>query len=219
MRVMLINNDHLMSSGIKHYLEMRGFDIDVYYEPYKGKRALLKTQYDCVVIGGDITLAMRCEYIKKFKLLLADLPILTITMPDSMQQTLEVINAGADENIWLPVNLEELDARLRALIRQKEYYAPTMLVCDNLILNLVESRVYQAGEVVELTSQQILLLEVLMRHKNSVVPKTIMRRKLASHYGSINDNSVAIQMHFLRKKLGGKMIKTVRGVGYKIECK
>lgn len=218
MRVMLISNDHLMSSGIKHYLEMRGFDIDVYYEPYKGKLALLNTQYDCVVIGGNLTLAVRCEYIKKFKLLIPDVPILTITMPDSLSQTLEVIDAGADGNIWLPVNLEELDARLRALIRHKEYYAPATLVCNNLLLNLAERKVYHRGEEVELTGQQILLLEVLMRHKNRVVPKAIMLRKLASCYGHLNDNSVALQMHFVRKKLGSEIIKTVRGVGYMIEC-
>jgi two-component system OmpR family response regulator len=144
------------------------------------------------------------------------MPVLLLTARDRWSDKVQGIDAGADDYVAKPFHIEEVLARVRALVRRAAGHASNMLVCGPVQLDLKASRVTVDGTPVKLTSHEYKVLEYLMHHPGKVISRTELTEHLYDQDFDRDSNTIEVFVGRLRKKLGGDLIETVRGMGYRI---
>jgi two-component system OmpR family response regulator/two-component system response regulator QseB len=146
----------------------------------------------------------------------ADLPVLIITARDGTPARVEGLDAGADDYLVKPFDLDELLARIRALLRRRVSRTRSVIEHGALTLDLASHEVTFEGEPVKLSAREFSVLRALLDNPGSVVSKSQLEEKLYGWNSEVESNTVDVYVHHLRKKFGTDFIKNVRGVGYKI---
>jgi two-component system, OmpR family, response regulator ArlR len=222
MKILLVEDEAKLSKVIAKALKNFGYTVDVIAD---GKEAYHRIQfyhadYDLVIL--DLMLPtieghIICRRVRENGI---DIPILVLTAKFDVSSKVDLLRRGADDYLSKPFSLDELEARINALLRRPKKAIAETLTAGNIELNLTERSVRQDGEIVNLTLKEFALLEYLLRNKDRV----ISRDELLSHvwdfnYTSFFSNSVDVHVKNLRKKInddGGRIIETVRGVGYRL---
>lgn len=224
MKVLIVEDEQKLAAALQRGLVAKGYAADVLHD---GKEALeritlYKDDYDVVILdlllpgidGHTICKQVREKGIK--------IPILVLTALDQTESKVDVLNSGADDYLAKPFSFEELDARLKALLRRPAETAQVVLKVNDIELNPSERTVYRAGKPIQLTLKEFSLLEYFMRNLNRV----INREELLNHlwdfnYTSFFSNSLDVHVKNLRKKIDYEsepsVIETIRGIGYKIK--
>ena len=143
--------------------------------------------------------------------------MLILTARDTWSEKVEGLDAGADDYLTKPFNMEELLARLRALIRRSTGNASPLLECGDVVLDTRNSRVSEAGMPVKLTAQEFKLLDFLMHHQGEVVSRTTLTEHIYDQDFDRDSNTIEVFVNRIRKKLNANVIHTVRGRGYRLE--
>jgi two-component system response regulator QseB len=146
-----------------------------------------------------------------------DTPVLVLTARDSVADRIHGLNTGSDDYMTKPFDLGELSARLRALHRRRGRYAPALLRHGGVTVDLAARTVLLNGKPVRASSHEFVILRMLLENAGRVLPRSMLEQGLYGLHIDIESNTVEVYIHFLRKKLGENLIRTVRGVGYVVD--
>lgn len=219
MRILVVEDDSLVASGIKQGLANAGYAVDVAKSAESAERHLQGENFDLAVVDiglpdiDGLTLVQRLRH-RKMRL-----PVLVLTARGSMEDTIAGLNVGADDYMAKPFRLPELVARIRALIRRAHSVASTELRHDQLILNTGSHTATLHGEPLFLTLREWTILEILLLASPKVVSKDKLLQSLTGWDRNITPNAIEVHVSRLRAKVvpGGIEIRTVRGIGYRID--
>ncbi len=216
MRILLAEDDPLLGDGLCAGLRQLGFSVDWVRDGIAAERELCNGAYAAAVLdlglprrdGLDVLRAARAQKVAT--------PVLVLTARDAIPQRVQGLDLGADDYIVKPIDLAELGARLRALVRRAHGQTQDELRAQDVVLQPATRRVLQAGQEVSLSTREFDLLQALMLGAGRVLTRDQLEQHLYSWGHEVDSNAVEVHVHHLRRKLGSGLIQTVRGVGYAI---
>ncbi len=214
MRVLLAEDDELLGSGLRAGLRQHGFAVDWVRDGVAAERELLTGQHAVAVLdlglprqdGMDALAAVRAKG--------ARTPVVVLTARDAIGARIQGLDSGADDYLVKPVDLGELAARLRALVRRAHGAADTRLTLGEVTLVPAARQVWRGDQPVVLSLREFDLLHAFMRQAGRVLTREQLEQQLYAWGSEVSSNAVEVHIHNLRRKLGGGLIETVRGVGY-----
>ena len=214
MRVLLIEDDILIGNGLKMGLPAMGFAVDWFKEGQLGMKALASAEYDAVILDLGLPGMDGLDILKTWRASGQDVPVLVLTARDAISQRVEGLNLGADDYLGKPFDLDEVAARLRALVRRRHGVSSPQLVHGAVSFDPLTRTVSLDGEPVAPGQKEVMLVELLLLNKHSVLSRSAIEEKLYPWGEEVSSNSVEVLVHRLRRKLGSGFIKTVHSVGY-----
>jgi len=217
MRLLVVEDEPRLATHLVSALEDAAYVVDVAAD---GERAdfLARTErYDAVVLDLGLPRVDGLTVLEGWRQSGLTMPVLILTARDNWHEKVKGIDAGADDYVAKPFHVEEVIARLRALIRRAAGHAEPELRCGPLALDTRLSRVAYGGVPVKLTSHEFRLLSYLMHHRGRVVGQAELVEHIYAQSFSRDSNTVEVFIARLRRKLGADCIKTVRGLGYCID--
>jgi DNA-binding response OmpR family regulator len=217
MRVLLVEDDALLGDGIRAGLKQAGFAVDWARDGHAGQLALETEEYALLVLDLGLPKLSGMELLKWLRARANKLPVLILTARDTIPDRVGGLDAGADDYLIKPFDLDELIARLRALLRRSGGQATPLLQHGNIALDPAAHQVYKDGQAVDLSAREFTLLHELLLHAGRVQSREQLEQRLYGWGEEVESNSVEVHIHHLRKKLGNELIRTMRGVGYVID--
>jgi two-component system response regulator QseB len=217
MRILIIEDDLLLGDGLSSGLHSLGFSPDWICEPVAAWHALMGEDYDAVVLDLGLPKEDGISLLSRLRARHDPVPVLILTARDGKADKLAGFNAGADDYVVKPVDMEELAARLHALIRRTQGQLRNRLAAGGIELDPQARRVWLDGDPVNLSVREYALLEKLMSNIGRVLSKAQLEAALYGWGEGVESNTVEVHIHHLRRKLGSERIVTLRGIGYMIE--
>ena len=214
MRILLAEDDALIGDGVRAGLRLAGFAVDWVRDGEAARLALLGQKYDACVLDLGLPRRDGLSVLRDLRGRDASLPVLILTARDTRNDKVSGLDAGADDYLTKPFDLEELQARLRALLRRSGGGGGPELVHGEVRLDPAGKRVTLAGRPVALSAREYALLHDLLAHKGRIRSKADLEESLYAWGEETESNTVEVYIHHLRKKLGMEFIRTVRGMGY-----
>lgn len=214
MRVLLVEDDNLLGKATAEGLKMT-FAVDWCTSAEDAQRYLATSTYDAITLDINLPGQSGLDFLQTLRKKLNNVPILLLTARDAVEHRIEGLNLGADDYLTKPFDLDELTARLYALIRRSQGRATPQIKVQDIIFYPEVRQVRKQEKVINLSGRELAVLEVLMGNLDRVVNKS----QIESHIydwgsGDIESNTIEVHISGLRRKLGKDLIKTVRGVGY-----
>jgi two-component system response regulator QseB len=216
MRLLLIEDDLMIGRAVKHGLEQAGFTIDWVTDGYRGLAALANDVYALLVLDIGLPRVDGLTVLQSLRTRADPLPVLIVSARDAVPDRIAGLNAGADDYLLKPFDLDELIARVRALLRRRGGSVSRTLRAGSLQLDTVLRVVVQEGREVNLTAKEFALLEALLMRPGAVLSRERLEESIYGWNEEIGSNAVEVHLHNLRRKLGAGAIKNVRGVGYRV---
>jgi two-component system response regulator QseB len=216
MRILVVEDDPLLGPGLEIGLRQDGHAADWVQDAAAAEHALRLEHFDLVVL--DLGLPDR-DGLALLRDLRSDgicLPVLVLTARDSVADRVSGLDAGADDYLVKPFNLDELNARVRALTRRGRGQGATVLEAGDLAMDTVRRQVTLARRPVCLSRKEYALLEALIVEPGHVVSRERLQAALYGWHKHPDGNPLEVHVHYLRRKLGKQRILTVRGVGYRL---
>ena len=214
MRVLLIEDDILIGNGLKMGLPAMGFAVDWFKEGPLGMKALASAEYDAAILDLGLPGMDGLDILKRWRATGHDIPVLVLTARDAISQRVEGLNLGADDYLGKPFDLDEVAARLRALVRRRHGISSPQLVHGAVSFDPLTRTVSLNGQPVALGQKEVMLVELLLLNRQSVLSRSAIEEKLYPWGEEVSSNSVEVLVHRIRRKLGSGFIKTVHSVGY-----
>ncbi|USE84853.1 response regulator transcription factor [Acinetobacter tibetensis] len=216
MRILLAEDDHSQAESIKTWLEMDGYSVDWVDRGDYAIHAIQQHQYDCVLLDRGLPQATGDDILKTIRKRQQDIPVIFITARDSIHDRVEGLDLGANDYLVKPFSLEELSARVRAQLRLQQSSTGQYLSFANLQLDPQAKVVQQNGQVIHLTAKEFQILYKLMQKPEHIVTREQLEESLYAWGEEIESNAIEVFIYQLRKKIGSSLIKTVRGLGYRM---
>ena len=224
MRVLLVEDDPMIADGVRKALRADGWAVDHVCDGAAALDALAvgAAPYDLMLLdlglpkrdGFEVLRALRAEAPGRSHM--ASLPVLVLTARDAVADRVRGLDAGADDYLVKPFDLDELAARMRALLRRQAGRGAPLLRHGGLTLDPATHEVTCDGAPVTLSAREFALLEALLARPGAVLSKSQLEEKIYGWGEEIGSNAVEVYVHALRKKLGADAIRNVRGLGYMI---
>ena len=216
MRILLAEDDPLLGDGLRAGLRQLGFLVDWVRNGDAAERELRAQSYSAAVLDLGLPLMDGMEVLASIRRAGLTLPVLVLTARDAVPDRIRGLDVGADDYIVKPVDLNELAARLRALVRRAHGVPQERLYAQDVVLDPAARAVTQAGAAVALTAREFDLLHALMLNAGRVLSRDQLEEHLYSWGQEVESNAIEVHIHYLRRKLGNALIRTVRGVGYMV---
>lgn len=221
MRVLLVEDNRRLSNSLKASLADDGYAVDVAYDGVEGQELAEMTPYDVIIL--DIMLPRRdgldvCRELRNQRI---NIPILMLTARDAIEDRVKGLDSGADDYLVKPFAIDELHARLRALLRRDSSDKTGLLKVANLVLDPAAHTASRDGVPIDLTAKEFALLEYLMRNPNRLITRQMVENHVWSYDYEGASNVVDVYIRRLRRKIDEhfdiKLIETVRGAGYRMQ--
>ena len=216
MRILLIEDDPQIGDGLHHGLSKHGFTVDWFQNGKHGKDALSLAPYDAVVLDLGLPQIDGMSILADWRQHQLDTPVLILTARDALPDRLAGLNSGADDYLCKPFALDEVVARLLALVRRSKGRAIAHLNYGNLSLDTTAKTVTLHGNPLTLTQREYLLLELMLSQPKHILSRAQIEDKLYGWDQEVESNAIEVHIHNLRKKIGKNFIITKRGLGYQI---
>ncbi|OLL39959.1 response regulator transcription factor [Bartonella henselae] len=216
MRILIVEDDRNLNRQLAEAVKNAGYVSD---SAFNGEEAYFlgsTESYDAVILDIGLPRLDGICVVEKWRKEGYLMPVLMLTARDRWSDKVLGIDAGADDYVVKPFHLEELMARLRALIRRSTGHATSTLCCGKVLLDTKTSRVFFDGQLIKLTSYEFRLLSYLMHHGDRIVSRTELTEHLYDQDFDKDSNTVEVFVGRLRKKLGMDLIETIRGMGYRV---
>ncbi|MCX7627757.1 MAG: response regulator [Methylophilaceae bacterium] len=217
MRLLLVEDDALLGDGIRAGLKQAGFAVDWVQDGRAAQLALETGDYALLVLDLGLPRLSGMALLKWLRGKGSVLPVLILTARDTVADRVAGLDAGADDYLIKPFDLDELVARLRALLRRSGGQAAPILQHGDIELDPAAHQVRKSGQVIELSAREFSLLHELLLNAGRVRSREQLEQHLYGWGEEVESNSVEVHIHHLRKKLGADLIRTLRGVGYIID--
>ncbi len=214
MRVLLVEDDRMIGESIRTALRQDGSAVDWVRDGRSVESALTTEQFDLVLLDLGLPHRDGIEILRTMRMRHDQTPVIVLTARDALQDRVTGLDAGADDYLVKPFELEELSARIRAVIRRKSGRAEPAIEIGDVRLDPSMRQVTKAGEPVALSAREYALLEALMMRPGALLSRAQLEDRLYGWGDAIESNAVSVYVHQLRRKLGGDFIRNVRGVGY-----
>ena len=216
MRILVVEDDTNLSRQIKDALTEGGYAVDVAFDGEEGHYLGDTEPYDAVVLDIGLPQMDGLSVLEEWRRAGKAMPVLLLTARDRWSDKVQGIDAGADDYLAKPFHMEELLARLRALVRRAAGHASNEITAGPVRLDVKAGKVTVDGQAIKLTSHELRLLSYLMHHKGKVVSRTELTEHLYDQDFDRDSNTIEVFVGRLRKKLPEEVIHTVRGLGYQI---
>jgi two-component system, OmpR family, response regulator len=219
MRILVAEDDQVLADGLARSLRQAGYAVDRVASGGEADTALTTQNYDLLILDLGLPVMSGLDVLKRLRSRQSSLPVLILTAADSVEQRVRGLDLGADDFMAKPFALNELEARVRALVRRSAGNSSSNIQVGELVYDQVGRVALIGGITVELSARETGVLEVLLQRSGRLVSKDQIVEKLCEWDEEISNNAVEVYVHRLRKKLehGGVKIGTVRGLGYTLE--
>ena len=214
MRLLLAEDDPLLGDALRAGLRQAGFQVDWVRDGEAAERELRAEPYAAAVLDLGLPRLDGLAVLAAVRRAGITLPVLVLTARDAVPDRIRGLDLGADDYVLKPVDLDELAARLRALVRRAHGQAEPLLHAGGVTLDPAARRVTLEGEAVPLSTREFDLLHALMLDAGRVLSREQLEQRLYGWGAEVESNAVEVHVHHLRRKLGSGLIQTVRGVGY-----
>jgi len=216
MRILLAEDDPLLGDGLRAGLRQLGFQVDWVRDGSAAERELREHSHDAAVLdlglpmkdGMDVLAAVRAQGVRT--------PVLVLTARDAVPDRIRGLDSGADDYVVKPVDLHELAARLRALVRRAHGQPEEQLTVQGVVLDVAKRQVSIDGQSVTLSTREFDVLHALMLADGRVLSREQLEQRIYGWGQEVESNAVEVHIHHLRRKLRPELIQTVRGIGYAI---
>lgn len=215
MRLMIVEDDGLLGDALAQGLRQHGHAVDWFQQGTGADAAITGAPYDAIVLDLGLPGDDGLVWLRRWRVAGHKVPILVLTARDAVEQRIAGLDAGADDYLIKPITLEELSARLRALMRRTVGQAQALWQHGQLVYDPAAKSVQWCGAPVQLTGRELALLEAFLAQPQRVLSRTHLLEKLYDWSGSEPEgNSLEVHIHHLRRKIDPDIVRTVRGVGY-----
>lgn len=216
MRVLVVEDDPVLLDGLKVGLRLSGLTADAVTGCEDARAALATERYAAIVLDIMLPDGSGLDLLSELRAGGDATPVLLLTARDQVNDRIAGLDAGADDYLGKPFDLDELSARVRAIMRRGNGRASAILKWRNLVLDPAALTVLLDGDPVALTRREFAVLRVLMEHPGAVVARSALEAALYGWQEEIESNAIEVHVHHLRAKLGSGTIGTVRGLGYRL---
>jgi two-component system, OmpR family, response regulator QseB len=218
MRLLLVEDDRMLGEMVQIGLRQDGYAVDWVRDAEQGLPAVLTHPYEGILLDLGLPRSDGLTLLRQLRQRGLSTPVLILTARDGIAQRVAGLNAGADDYLLKPFDLDELSARIRAVVRRSQKVAPgTRLVAGAVQLDVAAKRCLLEGQGVELTAREFMLLRVLMERAGRVVSRDDLESALFDWGSEVESNVIEVYVSQLRRKLGKDFIRTRRGLGYCVE--
>ncbi|UIJ74799.1 response regulator transcription factor [Acinetobacter sp. SH20PTE14] len=216
MRILLAEDDTSQADSIKTWLEMDGYSVDWVERGDHAILALEQHQYECILLDRGLPKVTGDEILKRIVQLHPLTPVLFITARDSIADRVEGLDLGAHDYLVKPFSLEELSARVRAQLRLHHQQRDNCLTFGDLCLDVQAKMLRKNTELITLTSREYQILHKMMLNPEHIMTRSQLEESLYAWGDEVESNAIEVFIYQLRKKIGSDYIKTLRGLGYRM---
>jgi two-component system response regulator QseB len=216
MRLLLIEDDPMIGRAVQSGLTHAGFAVDWAVDGRSGEAAIANAVYDGIVLDLGLPRVDGLSLLRQLRARRDTVPVLIISAREAVPDRIAGLNAGADDYLLKPFDLDELIARVRALLRRHAGAASSAMTAGPLSLDPVQRVATLDGNELALTAKEFALLEALLRRPGAVLSRERLEESIYGWGEEVGSNAVEVHLHNLRRKLGSKLIQNIRGVGYRI---
>ena len=216
MRILVVEDDTSLNRQLKEALTEAGYAVDVAFDGEEGHFLGDTEPYDAIVLDIGLPQMDGLSVLEEWRRAGKTTPVILLTARDRWSDKVQGIDAGADDYVAKPVHMEEILARVRALVRRAAGHASNEITAGSVRLDARSGKVTVDGQSVKLTSHELRLLSYLMHHKGKVISRTELTEHLYDQDFDRDSNTIEVFVGRLRKKLPEDCIQTVRGLGYQI---
>lgn len=216
MRILTVEDDDQIGDALRRGLIAAGFAVDWVRDGRAATLAIEANIYALMLLDLGLPHRDGLEVLRELRRQGNDLPVIIITARSSVQERIAGLDLGADDYIGKPFDIDELIARMHALIRRHQGRTSPVTELGALRLDTRSRTVTLNGSAVDLSARELGLLEILMEHPGAVISRDRLEERLYGWGEEPASNTVEVHLHNLRRKLGGDRIRNIRGVGYKL---
>ena len=216
MRLLLVEDDPMIGEGVRKGLRHEGFTVDWVQDGRAAERAIDNDVYDLLLLDLGLPGKDGIDVLATLRRRGNAVPVLILTARDAVSDRVKGLDMGADDYLVKPFDLEELSARVRALLRRKSGRADPVVQIGNVTLNPATHEVFLDGSPVALSAREFALLQALADRPGAVLSRAQLEEKLYGWNEEVESNTIEVYVHALRRKLGQRFVRNVRGVGYMI---
>jgi DNA-binding response OmpR family regulator len=217
-RVLIVEDEERFASFLEKGLSANGYTTKVVADGVSAGAIASDDEFDLMILDLGLPDMDGLHVLRMVRQRGVAMPVIILTARDDMEDKVSGLDAGASDYMTKPFSLEELLARVRARMREEERVETTQLQAGSVTLDLRTRRVSVDGRLVALTAREFTMLETLMRHRDQVLSKEQLLSHVWGYDFDPGSNVVEVYVGYLRKKLGGDLIETVRGMGYRLNA-
>jgi DNA-binding response OmpR family regulator len=214
MRILLVEDDRLLGDGLQAGLTQAGYAVDWLRDGEAAVAALSTETFAAVVLDLGLPKRDGLSVLQWLRGRHDATPVLILTARDQLEDRVRGLDLGADDYVLKPFDLDEVAARLRALVRRAHGRPEPLLTVGEIELNPAARTVTRSGQTVDLTPREFDLLHLLLQNADRVLTRRVLEEQLYTWNEAVDSNALEVHIHHLRRKLGSELIRTVRGVGY-----
>jgi len=216
MRILLIEDDEMIGKAVRQGVAQAGFAVDWVCDGRAAELSLANGVYDLAILDLGLPKKDGMAILATLRASGNSMPVLIASARDMVSDRIAGLEAGADDYVLKPYDLDELIARVRALLRRHAGSGIPVLKCGALTLDPARKAVTRDGHAVDLSAMEFAVLEALMQRPGAVLSREKLEESVYGWGEEVGSNAIEVHLHHLRKKLGAELIKNVRGVGYRM---
>jgi two-component system response regulator QseB len=217
LRILLVEDDPLLGDGIRAGLSQEGYTIDWITDGYTAIEAVNSEPYDLALLDLGLPRRSGLDVLQDLRNKGNEMPVLILTARDTIEERVKGLDQGADDYLTKPFDLDELTARIRALLRRSKGRALPQIIHNDIVLDPASHNVTFHHQPVDLSPAEFSILQLLLSERGRVQSKERLEQLLYGWNKDVDSNTIEVHIHHLRKKFGSKLIRTIRGVGYVVE--
>ncbi len=214
MRLLLIEDDELLGDAVKTGLTQFGYIVDWLKDGVSARAALQSESFELVILDLSLPRLSGLQLLRSIRQTGNKVPVIILTARESVEDRIEGLDAGADDYMFKPFDLNELIARIRALIRRSQGRASTIIKYKNIILDPSAHTVLLNDIDLNVSRREFALLQKLLENAGHVLSREQLMQSMYGWDDALDSNVLEVHIHNLRKKLNADFIRTIRGVGY-----
>jgi DNA-binding response OmpR family regulator len=216
MRILLVEDDPLLGDGLQRALRNDHYTVDWITSGAQVEGALQHDHFDLVLLDLGLPGMDGMEALRRLRASSQPVPVLILSARDQLKDRVAGLDAGADDYLMKPFDMDELRARIRARLRRTVEPPQNQLIVGPLLIDSENFSVRQNDQPVNLSRREFVLLQALARQPGRVLTRDRLEQELYGWSEDVESNALEVHVHHLRKKLGADLIRTVRGVGYQL---
>jgi two-component system response regulator QseB len=216
MRVLLVEDDPMIGKAVKQGLTRAGMAVDWAHDGREAELSLAQDVYDLAVLDLGLPRKDGLELLASLRARRNNVPVLVVSARDAVRDRVAGLNAGADDYLVKPFDLDELIARVHALIRRHAGSGASTQAFGPLVVDAVARTVRLRGALIDVSAREFSILEALMRTPGAVLSREALEEAVYGWQQEVSSNAIEVHLHHLRRKLGSDVIRNVRGVGYRV---